>query len=142
LLPEALSAREDLIDLCTKEFEILSLSRLRKPFRIKIGALIAIALFYIAMVGGPIAGALLAIALKQGRAWQVLLCAYLGGVVGTEAFRIWHTARMQALVASGQDTFFASGPSPGLAQRLVADLVPAIVVGGIVLGTHWWLGRR
>jgi len=36
----------------------------------------------------------------------------------------------------------ANGHSPSLLQRLLADLVPALIVGGIVLGAGHWLRHR
>ena len=99
-------------------------------------------LFFVAMLAGPLVAALLVLSVSRRPAWQVLLAAYIGEVVCTEAFRIWHVRRLRALLSSEQFALLANGHSPSLFQRLLADLVPALIVGGIVLGARHWLRHR
>ena len=103
---------------------------------------ISTTLFFVAMIGGPLVAALLALAISRRPAWQVLLAAYLGEVVCTEAFRVWHVARLRALAAPEQFALLANTHSPSLFQRLLADLLPALIVGGIVLGARRWVRYR
>jgi len=99
-------------------------------------------LFFVAMLAGPLVAALLVLLVSRRPAWQVLLAAYIGEFVCTEAFRIWHIRRLRALLSSAQFALLANGHSPSLLQRLLADLVPALIVGGIVLGAGHWLRHR
>jgi len=99
-------------------------------------------LFFVAMLGGPLVAALLTLSIGRRATWQLLLAAYVGEVVCAETFRMWHLARLRAWMALGQLSILTNRQSPSLPLRLLSDLLPALVVGGIVSGAyHWQWGR-
>ena len=99
-------------------------------------------LFFVAMLGGPLVAALLTLSMGRRATWQLLLAAYLGEVLCAETFRMWHLARLREWLASGQLSILTNRHSPSLPLRLLSDLLPALVVGGIVSGvSHRLWGR-
>jgi hypothetical protein len=99
-------------------------------------------LFFVAILGGPLVAGLLTFSIRRRATWQLFLAVYLGEILCTETFRMWHLSRLRAWLPSGQLPIPTNRPSPSLPLRLLSDLAPAFVVGGIVLGVCHWLRAK
>ena len=81
-------------------------------------------LFFVAGLGGPIVAALLTFSIRRRATWQLFLAAYLGEILCTQTFRMWHLARLRAWLPSGQLPILTNPPSPSFPLRLLSDLAP------------------
>lgn len=88
------------------------------------------------LIAGPILGALLALAVGQGRAWQIIAGAVAAECLAYVGLRLWSARALRQHLAAAPDALLVSLPQQSWSEQVTAVLILlafAAAVGGLVL---------